>query len=346
MACDSPLKGWRDPDTGGIQFVRDNSYEKMEVACGQCLGCNLDYRRMWAMRISHEASLHEYTGGNCFITLTYREPYDCSINQLKYGLHVPDDWSLHKSHLQKFMKRLRYEFPQRKIRYFAAGEYGRKCKHGIDVDAVGCPLCKCGRPHFHACLFNCSFDDLEAYQSDGGIMRYTSPTLEKIWGYGFVDVGELTFASASYVAGYVTKKVRGIKADDHYLSYDMNGEITFLTPEFVLMSRGYTCKIHKGMPYQVDCNDCSRGVGRDWYEKYYKDVFPSDEVPVPGKGIVKGVPRYYSEILKVDRPQMYEEVKKIRQKFMDEHESDFTDDRLMSKHICKKAREKLKVRTL
>lgn len=177
--------------TGGIQFRRTNAGEKMEVPCGYCLGCRLDYSRMWAMRIVREASLHEYNGGNSFITLTYRDESACDEEQLEQGLHVPDDWSLNERHMQLFIKRLRKHFGEQKIRYFYAGEYGRCCKHGIDVDRVGCPLCNVGRPHYHLCLFNGSFNDLEAYQSDGDITRYTSPTLERLWGYGFVDVGEL-----------------------------------------------------------------------------------------------------------------------------------------------------------
>ena len=220
MGCDSPLKGYKDRETGGITFRRERGYgEKMEVGCGQCLGCNLDYSRMWAMRIAHEASLYEYSGGNCFITLTYRNIKDCSEKQFENKFYVPDDWSLDKSHFRNFMKRLRHAFPKQEIRYFYAGEYGRCCKHGIDLGRHDCPLCNCGRPHFHACLFNVSFEDLEAYQSDGGIMRYTSPLLESIWKYGFVDVGELNYSSASYVAGYVLKKVKGYQGDDHYLSY-------------------------------------------------------------------------------------------------------------------------------
>lgn len=299
----------------------------MEVGCGQCLGCRLDHSRMWAMRIVHESTLHEYNGGNCFVTLTYRDMKDCSIKQLKNQKHVPDDWSLHKSHFQKFMKRLRKFFPDQEIRFFAAGEYGRKCKHGIDLELVDCPLCNTGRPHFHACLFNCSFPDLEPYQSDGGVMRYTSPTLERIWGYGFVDVGELNFASASYVSRYILKKVRSVKSDYHYMTYDMQGEITFISPEFVLMSRGNASK--KGQR-------C--GIGARWYEMYKDDVFPSDEVPIPGHGVMKGVPRYYSDILKDENPEMYEEVKELRKKFIREHADDFTTDRLIDKHICAKAR--------
>ena len=58
MGCDSPLKGFVDRDTGGLTFKREMSNgEKMEVGCGQCLGCNLDYSRMWAMRITHEAAM-------------------------------------------------------------------------------------------------------------------------------------------------------------------------------------------------------------------------------------------------------------------------------------------------
>ena len=344
MGCDSPLKGWKNPETGGWQSRRDNAREKMEVGCGGCLGCNMDYRRMWAMRIAHEAAMYEYNGGNSFITLTYRNKHDCSTEQLEEGKHVPDDWSLNKRHFQLFMKRLRKEFGNREIRYFACGEYGKRCKHDIDLDRVDCPLCNTGRPHFHACIFGLTFDDLEAYQSDGGIMRYTSPTLEKIWGYGFVDVGDVTYASAAYTAGYVLKKVRSVNSDYHYLTYDIDGVITWIQPEFVLMSRGKTCKLHRGMPYQVDCPNCSRGIGRDWLETYHSDVFPSDEVPVAGYGVVKGVPRYYYEWLKENDPDMYEELRAIRNQFMKDNAEEYTHERLMSKHICKKARMKEKQR--
>ena len=118
MPCYSPLKGWKDIDTGGIRFDRSNCHTKMEVACGQCLGCRLDRSRMWAYRIVHEAGLHELECGNSFITLTYRDRIECNLEQLQKGYQIPDDWSLHKSHFQKFMKRLRKVFAQ-KIRFFS-----------------------------------------------------------------------------------------------------------------------------------------------------------------------------------------------------------------------------------
>ena len=296
---------------------------------------------MWAMRITHEAAMYEYNGGNSFVTLTYRDAAACDTKQLEKGLHVPDDWSLKKSHFQRFMKRLRKHYNGREIRYFYAGEYGRNCKHGIDIERVGCPLCNCGRPHFHACLFGLSFNDLEAYESDGGITRFTSPTLERIWGYGFVDVGDLTFASASYTARYVVKKVKGYQGPNHYQSTDMDGEITFISPEFVGMSRGKTCKLHKGLPYQVDCPDCSRGIGRDWIEKYFEDVYPSDQVPVPGAGVMSGVPRYYDKVLEERDPEMYERIKAKRRKYIKQNPEEFTPRRLETKHKVKKAKLEL-----
>ena len=327
MPCYSPLKGWRNNETGGIQFRADGATEKMEVACGQCLGCRLDRSRQWAMRIVHESSLHECNGGNCFVTLTYRDELECDSEQLRNGYHVPDDWSLSKDHFQRFMKRLRKAFEPDKIRFFACGEYGNRCRHGIDLECVGCPLCNVGRPHYHACLFNVSFPDLTAYGSRDGELRYTSDVLSRIWKYGFVDVGELNFDSAAYVARYCLKKVTGSAADDHYMQVDLDGVATWVLPEFNLMSR-------------------RPGIGRDWFDRYKDDVFPSDEVPVPGSGVFKGVPRYYEEVFKEENPLSLEEIKELRRKFMEAHGHDYTPERLMSRYKVKKAQVEMLKRSV
>ena len=329
MACYSPLHGFKDPHTGGLCFDRTGTQETLTVACGLCIGCRTDWAIHWAMRICHEAAMHEYDCGNCFITLTYRDRIECDERQWLMGYHVPQDFSLNARHLELFWKRLRKYLPQ-KIKYFAAGEYGRKCKHGIDLSQHNCPLCNTGRPHYHACVFNCMFDDLEPYQTDGAITRYTSPTLESIWKYGFVDVNELNFQTASYVARYCLKKVVGVLADEHYTSVDLDGEITFIRPEFVRMSRG----ARRG----------ARGLGYEWFERFETDVFPSDEVPVPGKGVVKGVPRYYQEIFKEKYPEMWEEIRSVRREFLRQHKDDYTPERLMDRYKVHLARNKEKLK--
>ena len=327
MPCVSPLKGWKDEETGGIKFRRDGAKEEMEVACGQCLTCRLDRARMWAMRIVHESSLPEYGGRNSFVTLTYRDRRECNQDQLKDRLHIPDDWSLNKKHFQDFMKRLRKHFAPQRIRFFMCGEYGVHCQHGLNMDVVVCPLCNLGRPHYHACLFNCTFPDLVSYGSRNGDLRYTSDVLAGIWKYGFVDVGELNFQSAAYVARYILKKVNGDRADDHYMNFDVDGEITFVTPEFTLMSR-------------------RPGIGKAWFDLFKDDVFPSDEVPVDGVGVVKGVPRYYDELFKISDPLSLAEIKEVRKQYHKAHADDFTPGRLLSKYKCAKAKLELVPRSL
>lgn len=88
------------------------------------------------------------------------------------------------------------------------------------------------------------------------------------------------------------------------------------------------------------------GIGRAWYEKYKTDVFPSDEVPVPGRGVLRGVPRYYDKILETQDPRQFEEIKKLREAFAKAHAHDYTPERLMAKYKCKKAQLKELTRRL
>ena len=316
MPCYSPLKGYKDEETGGIKFRRDNTKETMEVACGQCLGCRLDRSRMWAMRMVHEASLPENINGNLFCTLTYRNREMCTPDQLKNGEYIPESWSLDKTHIQKFMKRLRKTRRGDTIKYYHCGEYGNRCIHGFDLSRQDCPLCNVGRPHYHICLFNVNFNDLEPYASKDGRTYYTSPELESIWKYGFVDVGDLTMQSAGYVARYILKKVTGKKSEDYYERITEDGEVHKLSPEYATMSNG---------------------LGSRWYDRYSADVFPSDMVPVPGTGVIHKAPRYYEEKYKRDDPTGHELLKQKRIKYKRENEEEFTAERLHQKYRVKKA---------
>ncbi len=311
MACYSPLKGYRDPDTNGLIFKKTSGvHSTLEVACGQCLGCRSDRTLMWAMRIVHESSLYIDLYGNCFITLTYRNRDQCSPEQLDKGYFVPDDYSLNKADIRNFIKRLRQHFDQ-KIRYFQCGEYG-------DENL---------RPHHHACLFNCSFDDMVVYEQEQGITTYESPTLAKLWPYGFCTIGELNFETAAYTAGYILKKITGTQANEHYLRSDEYGVCYWVLPPYITMS-------------------LKPGIGRDFYEHYKDDFFPSDESPVPGKGVIQKVPRYYETILKNDDPDVHELVKDLRQTWIQAHAADFTPDRIRQKYQCHQAKNQLRQRNL
>lgn len=316
MPCYTPLKGYLNVRTQGLTFKRSESLgQSLEVACGQCLGCRLDRSRMWAMRIVHETTLYECGYGSCFVTLTYRTKSGCSRKQLERGYHVPDDWSLDLSHFQKFMKRLRKAYSDRKIRFFHVGEYGAVCRHGLEACPIGCTV---GRPHYHAILFNVSFDDMEPFSQKGEQVYYTSAKLEALWKYGFVQVGEVTFQSAAYTARYCMKKINGKRQDEHYRSVDEYGEVHQVLPEYATMSR-------------------RPGLGQGWFEKYKADCFPADDVPVPGEGVIKKVPRYYEKLFELEAPEVLESVKDSRKLFRKEHADEYSPERLRAKYKVKEA---------
>ncbi|WNK12693.1 MAG: replication initiator protein [Microvirus sp.] len=206
MPCYSPLHAYKTKsnDAGkiGIVFSRPASWrgERLDLPCGQCVGCRLERSRQWAVRCMHEASLYEE---NSFLTLTYEDKY------------LPANRSLVKSHFQKFMKRLRKSIAPKVVRYYHCGEYGEPPN---------------SRPHYHALLFNHSFSDRKFFKRGANESTlWTSGTLSELWPMGFSVIGDVSFESAAYVARYILKKVTGKKAADHY------GE---RLPEYTTMSRG------------------------------------------------------------------------------------------------------------
>lgn len=151
--------------------------------CGKCLHCRINKSREWKFRIILESLCYE---NNCFVTLTYDDE------------HIPRDWNLSKEDYQNFLKLLRYNLPDRTIRYFIVGEYGNDK----------------GRPHYHAILFNVGMHEASA--------------IRKAWGKGFIHVGEVNKDTASYVTSYVTKG----------WTLDNVSELKGRTPEFMRSSKG------------------------------------------------------------------------------------------------------------
>ena len=232
--------------------------KKIQLPCGQCIGCKLERARQWSVRIMHEASFYDE---NCFITLTYDEK------------HMPFDQGLRQDDLANFFKLLRYYIRPKKIKYFACGEYGEKM----------------GRPHYHACIFGLDFQQKKNYNDDSSL---TVDDLEKIWSNGLVHCGELTQASAQYVARYCTKKVYGPDKQNHYISIDPEtGEEYLKRPEYVVMSR-------------------RPAIGKQWIDKYKKEVLRDDTVVMHGRE--QKPPRYYDKQAELTNPELLEKIKIAR----------------------------------
>lgn len=148
--------------------------------------------------------------------------------------------TLLKSDVQKWMKRLRKANPGKKIRYYLVGEYGPKTQ----------------RPHYHAILFNCDPN-----------------TISDTWKLGEVDIGDVSGASVSYVAGYISKPGKKIG----YADWDDR------VPKFSLMSKGLGSNYLTPEMEKFYLNDLTRNyVMQDGYKiglpRYYrKKISYTDE---------------------------------------------------------------------
>lgn len=295
MRCVSPVSAWQT-DSGEIVFAeRGKIRRSLTLRCGQCIHCRLERSRQWAIRGMHESQLYDF---NSFINLTYSDE------------HLPEDCSLNYIHFQKFMRRVRKHFKMR-VRFYMCGEYGERY----------------GRPHFHACLFNCFFEDRYYWRmSDSGFPLYRSPTLEKLWPFGHCEVGDVSFDSVAYIARYICKKVTGPAADDHYRIVDPDtGEIFNRVPEFTRMS-------------------LKPGIGADWYKKFRSEVYPLDRVVVNGKEVKP--PRYYDELLKREDNFLSDDLEYKRYLRAMELQADNAPDRLRALEAVTQARLKSKIRSL
>ena len=186
------------------QDVYTNAYilnNKIEIPCGKCLECRLNYAKTWANRCMLEKEKYK---DNYFITLTYNNE-----NLPKNGVNKED--------IKKFLKLLRQHY-QRKykhqgIRFFICGEYG-------DHTA---------RPHYHGIFFNLPIFDLKYFTNRNNQNYYLSEEIAKIWKKGQILIGNVTENSCGYVARYITKKRIGKNAKEYYEKLKIN-------PEFLTMS--------------------------------------------------------------------------------------------------------------
>lgn len=246
MPCFHPITAYATA-SGGIvfsQLKRHNINREIKIACGQCIGCRLERARQWAVRISHEAQLHEE---NSFLTLTYDDE------------HLPPDYSLRYRDCQLFLKKLR---KKSKIRYFICGEYGALTS----------------RPHYHAALFGKDFhEDRQPHGRSGDYTTYTSPTLDNLWQKGRAIIGDLTYQSANYIAGYIVDKLKDDQRQHLEIFDPETGEIYTRAKEFGRMS-------------------LRPAIGKEWLQLYWPEVIDGY---VTHKGGMKTVaPKYYRKYFK------------------------------------------------
>ena len=225
---------------------------------------------------------------------------NCFLTLTYDDAHLPRGGTLVKTHFPAFMKRLRSH-----VKRECDPSPPPKIKY-FHAGEYGPETC---RPHYHALLFNIDFGDKVLKTYRGSHPVYTSELLDRLWSHGNCEIGSVTFDSAGYVARYILEKVTGPIAEKWY-----DG----LEPEYATMSR-------------------RPSIGAEWYAKYGKEVYPDDRVIVKNKPQLP--PRAYDRLLQDAEPDVYERIKKRRER--SKNPEDSTADRLMVREECAKARLKL-----
>ena len=239
--CTSPLDGWRSKERSGngkrsIVFDIKEGFHDMPVSvpCGRCMECRLRKKREWALRCQHEADMHVE---NSLFTLTYD---DRNLPRNPDG--VP---TLRKGDLSGFLKRLRHYTNGKRVKFFAAGEYGGRFD----------------RPHYHVLLFGFGFPDKMPGPERHGFRSWNSELLDKTWKKGLTEIGEVSFDGIAYVAKYITKK--DAYEEECFRTVDME-------PPFIHMSRG---------------GREGHGIGYEWYKKYGWELLAHDSVICNGQKV-------------------------------------------------------------
>lgn len=175
-----------------MKCIRPTKFKNTLVynRCGQCMPCRITRKTEWLTRLLLEYRYNNNLGA--FVTLTYDND------------HIPDDFSVQKTDVQKFLKRFRENLGRgKRISYYAVGEYGERFS----------------RPHYHICIFGLQASLIEKL-------------VKKSWTYGITQTDDLAqdgYNRMRYTLGYTLKKLTNSKAMEKHLDSR--------EPEFSLQSR-------------------------------------------------------------------------------------------------------------
>lgn len=252
-----------------------------KIPCRKCWACQLNYSAEWATRIMLEAK--KTPGQNFFVTLTYDDDHLPIAEQIvtREGIYENDgSWggTLDEKDMIRFINSLRKKYERKgynEIKYFYCGEYGETT----------------GRPHYHIILLHCPLKIEEFYDchvDKNFKAHWKSKQLETVWDKGIIDIAELEWSCAAYVARYCAKK---ISFDKNKAVYYEQGKL----PEFIRMSKG---------------------IGFDWYMEHKDDIYKTDEIimrTIRGNIGSAKPPKAFDRKFEEYDPEGFELIKKSRE---------------------------------
>lgn len=326
--CEDPNNIRSLEDVNNFNKENGNPWRWQTIPCRNCWACQLSYSAEWATRIMYECMLHP--GLNWFITLTYNDDWLPIAENVKIpekvwnkknkvydtkwhygeniGLPEQNEGTLYINHVEKFIhslrKHLKEKYNHEGMSYYYCGEYGSETH----------------RPHYHLILMNCPLNPTQFYDfhlDDRKKLHFKTPEIEYYWGYhknakakeyypyGMVDIAEVEWSCAAYVARYCTKKLYS----KDIASYAKECKL----PEFLRMSRN---------------------IGREWYEEHKDEIYHTDSITmktVKGKTGAQKPPKAWDRLYEKERPEVMEMIKESRRMaaersaLLEQELSDYTD---------------------
>lgn len=223
MACLSPVL-IRNKNTGYPQ----------SVPCRKCVNCKRSHSLLWQVRLRYAvAELDKQGSQSTFFTLTYRDD------------ELPDNCSLRKTDLVKFMKRLRYYSPST-FKYYAVGEYGDNTM----------------RCHYHGIILGLSPEVFNYYG-------------RKAWSKGFVTADICTSGRIKYIVDYINYESTDNLTKDKYYSHGLEAP-------FAIFSQGIGIS-SDSIDYAFTHNGyIINGNKKTLLPKYYRDKFSIEDLSLKG----------------------------------------------------------------
>lgn len=327
MPCYHPNKAYfqLDPLTGKQKAYfgehPDSDATEALLSCGRCWGCAVMKSRDDGNRLMLESKMHEHSW---FITWTYSADKVDPAHNLNFRDH------------ELLMKRLRKARPDERIRFYTCGEYGETTS----------------RPHFHTVLFGMSINDLIEYDTnDLGDIYYRSPELEKLWGNGFVLIGEVTPTSARYVASHLEKTLKHMEGRTHEQDEDGNWYRKPWTAQNPITGE----IIERVFPATRRSN--RPGIAAPWIDRYPNDIndgtliilvreWNKHKKRMELSAKPNPVPRYLIDRLALTRPEKAEELLEARREFLNTEAAKWnsTERRLKARETCARAKMQTKQR--
>ena len=331
MPCTRPRTAYQPLYGGKLKFTRppkgihrdkfDKKHSPIEVQCNECYDCINRHALDWSVRQYNQAQLvdEKAIGLNLFVTYTYKPE------------ELPDFGFYNYQDIQKAHKRLR-DYQVKHAR-----------KHGIPKERIQFKFAMAPeygdttlRAHYHGNYYNLWLPDLRRMgKNSSGRETFQSDMLEKAWQKGLIDIQSFGMGSATYVGKHnVKQNGESLKLHLKRIHFARRKLLTEQTEKETGIAIPFDKESGEVMPEKIPLPRIYASnrpaIGRTFYEKFKKDIYPRDYLTVNGQKFPP--PKYYDRLLLDDDPELWFQVMEARE----ENRRDWTSEQLRNREEVKR----------